>query len=190
MKRRNVDYDLFIAVAALLISTVAALASVYQTRIFATQLSATIWPYLSVQTRYPGDGSMSVFLTNDGVGPALVRSASATFDGKPVSSWNDVFKDFIGDAKREHRTAHVSATSVDQTTIVRPGESVLLLKLSASNGNVLVTRERNRLRLSFCYCSIQNRCWTMQSEAQGRPPADTSSCPQHQSIQAVPLVVE
>jgi len=33
----------------LLISTVAALATVYQSRLIANQLSATIWPYLSVQ---------------------------------------------------------------------------------------------------------------------------------------------
>jgi hypothetical protein len=186
-KEQRWNVDLLIALAALLISTVAAFASVYQTRIFATQLSATIWPYLSVQTNYPGDGSMTLWLSNDGVGPALIRSAKVTFDGKPITSWNIVFEQFIRDTQTGHHTARISAAGIDQASIVRAGDRVRLLSLATPHGDELVTRERERLRLLFCYCSIQNTCWTIDSEAQGRPPNQTASCPQNESIKAVPL---
>jgi hypothetical protein len=185
----RMNFDLLIALAALVISTIAALASVYQSRIFATQLSATIWPYLSVGTTYPGDGSVSVSLANDGVGPALIRSARATFDGRPISSWNDLLSSFVQDSKRNHRSARFSATGIDQATIVRAGDRVTLLKLYVPHGDRLVTAERKRLRLSFCYCSIQNTCWTIDSELQGQPPADTASCPKNEAISAAPVVV-
>lgn len=187
-KRLNVD--LLIAVAALLISTIAALASVYQTRIFATQLSATVWPYLSVHTDYPGDGSMTILLNNDGLGPALIRSASLSYDGKRVAGWSDVLNDFLRHAKHaQHGKAQISATGVDQSSIVRPGEGIKLLRLSSSQGDTVVIAERKRLRLKFCYCSIQNRCWTIDSEVQGHPPVDTASCPQNESIYVGPLDV-
>jgi hypothetical protein len=136
-KQPRVNFDLLIALAALLISTIAALASVYQSRIFATQLSATIWPYLSVQTQYPGDGSMSLSISNDGVGPALIRSARGMYDGRPISSWNEVLGNFMRESKNNHQTAHFSATSIDPATIVRAGDRVVLLKLFASHGNQL-----------------------------------------------------
>jgi len=187
-KASRLQGDVLIAVAALLISTVAALASVYQSRLIASQLSATIWPYLSVQTRYPGNGRMTVVLVNDGVGPALIRSARATFDGKLVTSWNEVLSQFIGDAKRASvHHAGFSATGIDQASIVRPGDQIQLLSLTATRGQRVVLAERKRLRLQFCYCSILNRCWSMDSEAQGRLPQDTASCPENESINAAPL---
>ena len=186
---KRLNFDLMVALAALLISTIAALASVYQTRIFATQLSATVWPYLSVHTSYPGDGSMTILLNNDGLGPALIRSASVTLDGKRVGSWNDVLRDFFRQVKQTHGKAHFSASGVDQSSIVRPGDGIKLLQLGSTHGDALVTTERKRIRLLFCYCSIQNRCWTIDSEAQGRPPVDTASCPQNEAIYAGPVNV-
>lgn len=187
-KESRFQLDLIIAVSALLISTLAALASVYQSRLIASQLSAAVWPYLSVHTSYLGNGRVVVALSNDGAGPALIRAASATFYGKPIRSWNEVLQRFISDAKGRHtKSAHFGASGIDPASIVRSGDRIELLRLEALGDNRLVVNEIKRLRLHLCYCSILNRCWTMDSEEEDQPPQDTARCPANEAINATPL---
>src|SRR5579864_7614293 len=91
MDEKRFRFDLFIALCALLISSVAAAASVYQTRvigeqtsIISRQLSASTWPYLSFVSSYSRK-YVELDLRNDGLGPAIIRAVTITTDGKPVA---------------------------------------------------------------------------------------------------------
>jgi hypothetical protein len=86
---KSLRVDVVIAVCALLISTLACMASIFQTRVIADQLSATVWPYVDVTTNIvmsPRDTGWSVTIANDGLGPAVLRSVLLTVDGKPMKS--------------------------------------------------------------------------------------------------------
>ncbi len=77
--------DLVVALGALLISTVAALATVYQTRVIARQFSAAVWPYVSFDsTNSPNFTELDI--RNDGLGPAIIRAVKLSWDGKPQPS--------------------------------------------------------------------------------------------------------
>ena len=91
MNDRNFRLDFFIAIAAVLISALTAGTLFYQTRVIGDEFAATIWPYLSVGTTYDTGGE-TIEVTNDGVGPALVRSAQLYVDGRKVDAWNDYIK--------------------------------------------------------------------------------------------------
>ena len=93
---RGFRLDFFIAVAAVLISAVTAAALIYQTRVIGDQFAATIWPYLSVGDTYDVNGE-TIEVSNDGVGPALVRSAQLSVDGRAVPAWNDYLKVLMRD---------------------------------------------------------------------------------------------
>src|SRR5579872_4313050 len=77
-------FDLYVAVLALAISGVAAFASAYQTYVIRQQFSATVWPYLTFTTRSSTDNYFELDLGNAGIGPALIRTASVTRDGKAI----------------------------------------------------------------------------------------------------------
>src|SRR5579884_1412004 len=119
-------FDTIVAACALLMSAITAGAMVYQTRVLQDEFSATVWPYLAVSDYY-GKDSFAIRLVNEGVGPALIRSAQIFVDGKPVSGWDDrFFTTLLGQKIRTLHGSTLSDRSIDASTAVRAGEDVLL----------------------------------------------------------------
>lgn len=191
MNDRAFRLDFFIAIAALLVSAFTAATLLYQTRVIGDQFAATIWPYLSVGTTYGTNGE-SIEVTNDGLGPALVRSAQLKVDGAPVRAWNDYVEMLARDPQwrplfRRTRAAVVagkgagatlSMRSIGPSSTVRPGESDTLLKVSLAVSVPPELMHRHALSIDLCYCSLNGRCWTLQSNT-GRinsDPKPVSQC--------------
>ncbi len=177
MNDRAFRLDFFIAICALLVSAITAGASAYQTWIIGQQFGASVWPYLSTDTTFTAHG-VEVALVNDGLGPALVRSAQLYIDGNPVPSWKQFFltisRDPIVKTHVQRRTASARATSIDASTIVRAGESKNLLALNIDAASLSSVLARHQLRLEFCYCSLNDRCWTLRAT----PGKSTNDVPQ------------
>ncbi len=130
---RGVRLDLVIAVCALLISSVAAGASwwqarvlVVQTKVLQEQLGAQVWPYLSFSQSIDGD-SARLTLANDGLGPAILRSATLTLDGRPQHNYVDMLHAVLGPhvLAREPHGEHIYFGVSDKTpgNVIRPGDS-------------------------------------------------------------------
>lgn len=178
MNERALRLDFFVALAALVISALTAAALLYQTRIIAHQYAATIWPYVSFTTTYDPNGE-TIEAVNDGLGPALIRSAQLSVDGKNVSSWNDYLQAIAREpdirkiflrSRQSLRSGRVqmriSMGSIGPSTTIRGGGSATLLKLSF---NDLVSTKamqellRHRLAIDTCYCSLNGTCWMIHS---------------------------
>jgi hypothetical protein len=183
MNERAFRLDFFIALAALVVSFLTTATLIYQTRVIEEQYSATIWPYLSLDTTTNPDG-IKIALTNDGLGPALVRSAQLTIDGKAVSGWPDflnVLKPEIG--RITHGKASFGSTSgdTDESTILRPGTSSALLVIKGLRTQAEVDAiKRHAIGLNVCYCSLNGRCWLLHAFAgvsSSAGPHPVSGCP-------------
>lgn len=153
-------FDLFIAVCALLISTIAALASVFQTRAIQDQYAAAIWPYLSVDSTVTANG-VKLQLINDGLGPALIRSAQLYLDGRPVPGWEEAMRMIFND--QSHAVASADMSSINASTTIRPGDSHPLLSITLSKGVPIAALLRHEVAIDVCYCSLNERCWTLRS---------------------------
>jgi hypothetical protein len=180
MIERAFRLDFVVAICALLISGVAAGASAYQTWVINQQFGATVWPYLDVDTTTNPDG-MVVALTNNGLGPALVRSAQISVDGRPASSWQDYLKAISKDplVRNRHFHMHTSTTSVDAGTTIRSGETLQLMAIAVSTPLAALVIPRHAIGLKFCYCSLNGHCWELHSvvrQAGGLLPAPVSYC--------------
>jgi hypothetical protein len=165
MKERALRFDLLIAVSALLISTIAALASVLQTRAIQDQYAAAIWPYLSVDSTVNVNG-VTLDLTNDGLGPALIRSGQLYLDGRSVSGWEEAMRIIFNDPKLhvpKHAVASAHMSSLNASTTIRPGDSHRLLSITLSKGVPITTLLRHEVAIDVCYCSLNDRCWTLHS---------------------------
>ena len=174
MNERAFRLDFFIAIAALVVSALTAGVLVYQTRIVADQYAATIWPYLDVSSTYSPSGEI-LEVVNDGLGPALIRSAQLSVDGKGVSSWNDYLLALASepDVRKiflRTRAAYlsglptamiISTSSIGPSTIICSGESLSLLKLSLGSRAPAAMQEllRHQLTIDLCYCSLNGSCW-------------------------------
>lgn len=164
--------DFFIAIAALLVSAVSAIALIYQTRVIGAQYAATIWPYLTVNENYNGR-QQQIVLANDGMGPALIRSARLDLDGRPLQSWTAYMTRLMSDiegAPRLGQSVGFTAQGVGAGSTLRPGASLTLFSASFSRGiasTAIGAILKHRLDLRFCYCSLNGSCWTMRASSAG-----------------------
>jgi hypothetical protein len=188
MGEKGFRFDLILALCALTISTVAALASVYQTRVIARQLSATVWPYVSLEHTYSKDGA-ELGITNYGLGPALIRSAWLRSDGKTYDSWDALTAAYVAHAKRlsgVRGQLSLRERSIDGSTVLSAGESKALITAHGTgNATALAVRAIENLEVRICYCSLLGQCWLVEA-SQTAGPQPQSSCPHGPAIALAP----
>jgi len=77
--------------------------------------------------------------------------------------------------------------SVDASTALRAGDDLTLLKMRMRRSGVIAGALAHDVSLRLCYCSINSRCWKLQSStrsAQPSVPQPVSACTEHYSIGA------
>jgi hypothetical protein len=181
---RRFRFDLLIAISALLISSIAAFASVYQSRVISQQFSATVWPYVSIDTTN-SPSLLEMDIRNDGLGPAIVRSATMTYDGKPEPSLEAIFALLRRDSRSRAAIAAVlrSGAKISVTTstptpglVIAANTQHTLIKME---GVVLMRQFRPKLArfgLSLCYCSLTGACWQVRLHDTDAEPKRMNSC--------------
>jgi hypothetical protein len=165
--------DLVIAVCALLISTLATTASWWQSRIVAQQLSAQVWPYLSFGTTYD-PGYVSIELINDGLGPAIVRSAVLSVDGKPYPDASSALSKLI---VRRGGTLRAQMSGLSPGSVIRASGSRQLFRLESSWIARAFAANVDRVEIRVCYCSLLGNCWLVSSRQQSGEPQPLAACP-------------
>ena len=177
--------DLVVALGALLISTVAAVATLYQTRVIASQFSAAVWPYVSFDsTNSPYSTELDI--RNDGLGPAIIRAVKLNWDGTPQPSIESLLQHLRAShpqMTQAIRTALRSGANMKVTTstptvgMVIPANSQhVVLRVE---GAIMVARfrpEMRRLGLSICYCSLTGNCWTESYRNREAEPTSVRAC--------------
>ena len=171
--RRGIRLDLIIAVCALLISSLATAASFWQSRVVAKQLSSQVWPYLSFQSTYDPK-YISLEITNDGLGPAIIRSVVLSIDGKaysdPAKAFGRIFKPEKGGYSSQVR-------GVSPGSVIRAAAGVQLFRINAPWAARQYGKAANHVDLRVCYCSLLGNCWLISSHDQRQDPQPMASCP-------------
>jgi hypothetical protein len=182
---RRLRLDFVVALCALLISTVAAAATVYQTHVIARQFSATVWPYVSLEaTNSPA--SLELDIRNDGLGPAILRSVTIAWDGKPQPSIEALFAmlrrahpqttQAIRAALRAGATLRLTTSTPTVGMVIPANSQHTIIRM---DGAVLVRRfqpEMHRFGLAICYCSLTGSCWSQSFANRAAEPRSVRAC--------------
>ena len=182
--------ETLIAVCALLIAAIAAGASAYQTYVINEQFSATVWPYLAFNTNNDTSAlSLSVAVQNYGLGPAIVRSAAVTVDGKPMgpgttgnateTAIHQAIQEAVATERRlhQHGMMHATTSSLTAGDVIPAGFSKELIRVQGPGIYQGVTALRPRVDISICYCSVLGRCWMRNLQDKEPEPKDVRVCP-------------
>jgi hypothetical protein len=178
---RNFRVDIVIALCALLVSTLATAASWYQTRVIQQQLSAQVWPYLTVTEDISGD-LFSLSIENDGLGPAVIRNLSASVDHRPVGNYLDLMHAILGPniVRRKPRGEKMAMyqNSLSPGDVLRAGQSLQALGLKSRHFSRLLLAGYHRTDFGMCYCAIlPGTCW-YKDIASNADPKPVGACPE------------
>lgn len=128
-----------------------------------------------------GKANISLSLTNDGVGPAILGPIEMRYNGKAIANPTELFAACCGDLKG---TSLSYSTSPSTGVAIRPGETQNLINLPRTPANEAIwqafNKERWKLKVRSCYCSIFNDCWITEG-MQGLP-EPVKQCPADWSL--------
>lgn len=147
--------DLFIALCALVVSCLAAGAAVYQGRLISSQLSVTVWPYLTFRES-SSNTYVDVDVQNVGSGPAIVGAATLYVDGKPQPSLSAALRELGFSPKHD---ATVTLTNLGPGQVIRSGDVLPLVHVDSRQFAALAGAAEKRIRIEVCYCSMLQQCW-------------------------------
>ncbi len=178
--RRVISAELVIATFALLASAIASIATIFQTRTIGNQLSASVWPYLTaaatlVRPAADGSGRLSLSYTNEGLGPALIRTFVVNVDGRPARNWSAVLaREKSGDSLREGSERDFGGDSV-----IRPGETLAIVSFNVPKrfDAQLLQSDIARFSSTVCFCSLLRNCWTLETRQTEPTPVPTCGLP-------------
>lgn len=128
-----------------------------------------------------GNQNIALTLTNNGVGPAILGPIEIRYKGKAVTTPIDLLRSCC---TRADAGALTFSTSPSTGIAVRPGESIEFVSFPRTPASEKVwqafNKERWKLKVRACYCSIFNDCWITEG-MQGLPRA-VNSCPTDWSL--------
>ncbi|GAA4710515.1 hypothetical protein H9L13_01840 [Sphingomonas lutea] len=142
-------------------------------------VQANSLPYLQLYgSNSVNAGSYSAIFSasNEGIGPAEIRSVQVLVDGKPVSSYGQILRECCG--IRDYSNV---STSTLLGRMIRPGAAIQYINMTSSGSErdraFLVDRARqaDRIETRLCYCSVFDECWTVTSRGMS-PPARVDQC--------------
>jgi len=191
MDEKRFRFDLVIALGALLISSIAAGASAYQTYVIRKQFSATVWPYLTFITSSSTDRYFELDVSNPGIGPALILGATVTRDGKrierPVGPTSlpaiaSALEEEMRAAKAAEakaglsKAANITASTILPGDVIPAGQKLELLRVEGKLVTSRVLAQIHRVDLTLCYCSLLGDCWTKRLQDKEVKPHSIRSC--------------
>ncbi len=159
------------ALAAVAIGVAAIVVAVIQVRIMREEQHASVWPRLVIGSGYTPGKNIVFVVHNAGIGPALVKSVTASVDGRPVRDWSEAFQSLIGE-----RGWSGSMSSVQRGLILSAGQEVTAFRLVNAPFIDRLFKEMHRLRFDVCYCSVYDRCWVLSGQEDVPEPTPVRTC--------------
>ena len=147
---------------AVLIAVCAVSLTAYQAHVINRTQHLSVLPYVGISFRQDEDGA-GWTMTNWGVGPAKIRTFEVLVDGKPQPHWRAV-----GAALGLPRPARYESTVPSPGSIELPEITSQLFWIGRGPVSETLTRNRERVIVRLCYCSLFDDCWVV-TDREGEP---------------------
>jgi hypothetical protein len=165
-----------LSVAGIFIALVALYAALTESDAVRRQTAASVWPFvqLSVHDYDTGDAAgFKLTFTNAGVGPARMKQLRMVINGTPVRNWRDAVEVLKGNPDSPVARNYISHR------VLRPNETVAMISTIepdlARRFQAAIANPRNSI--TYCYCSIFDDCWLVDSRRNPHDPGPVDQCP-------------
>lgn len=157
VKKKKVEKQWIVAIAAVVVSVLTLFVYFYQARVMMKQQHISVWPYLEWTTTLSDEQGFYLSVQNKGIGPAIVKSTDLRLDDKPLEA-RAMLKELLG---TKADSLWIFGSVIDYR-VIAPGEEIRLFHVK-DNENVKVPDLMNdlkRIYYTVCYCSVYDDCWT------------------------------
>jgi hypothetical protein len=166
-----------LSLVGVFIAIVALYAALSESEATRKQTAAAVWPFVQLTINdhlSENRAEFSISLTNAGVGPARMRSMRVLLMGKPLRDWHHAIE-LVG----ESGTHRLGQSYVSRRVLI-PGETINMVSTS---DRVLVEKFLGTMAqpdnsITYCYCSIFEECWVVDSEKDLQTPDRVDECPE------------
>ena len=151
------DIGLWIGIMAIVINIITVSVYMYQARIMQTQQHASAWPYLEWLPSY-NEETYYIEITNNGIGPAIVKNVAIELDGKSFPTIDSLFVQLVGTSHFPHLTSTI------RNRVLPAGKSIRLFQINGDKwaGIVFIEMRKHEFKMSICYESIYGEAWTSE----------------------------
>jgi hypothetical protein len=183
---RTLAVDIMLGIAAVSISAISLVVALSANRTQERLLAASNWPSLEFGTgNRSDDGSavISLNLENNGVGPARIRSATISYADAAQPNSTALLKAccIAGIAAPTETPPPITTITSPIDGVLKAGDTISFLRVEHDAVPTalwdLLNRERFKVRIEVCYCSILEDCWLLDSARGAADPAPVESCP-------------
>jgi len=165
-----------LSLVGVFIAVVALYAALAESDAARKQTAAAVWPFVQLTVHDHLSDNRAEFrisMTNVGVGPARMRSMRLLLDGEPLRDWHHAMQ-LVG----EEGTHRLGQSFINRRVLI-PGETVDIV---STTDRVLVEKFLGNLAragnsTTYCYCSIFDACWVVDSEKDLQTPDPVDECP-------------
>ena len=166
-----------LSLVGVFIAVVALYAALAESDAARKQTAAAVWPFVQLTVHdhlSEGHAEFRISLTNAGVGPARMRAMRVLLQGKPLRDWHHAME-LVG----ETGTHRLGQSFVSRRVLI-PGETINMVE---TTDRVLVEKFLGTLAqpgnsITYCYCSIFDACWVLDSEKDLQSPEPVEQCPE------------
>lgn len=188
--------DLIVAVSALSISLVSILVARDTSQTMEQLAHASFWPFLQLGSgNVTDDGAHAIAfgVENVGTGPARIHSYEVQVDGRPIPSEGHLLTNILNACCAAEYAAALEAnggsmiavygsevSSPASNRFLAPNDNITAIRWPRTDANrelwtmLDMARQRGRITMSTCYCSVFDECWVARSHA--FPPEQVESC--------------
>jgi len=166
----KINIELLLGISATILSLVALIVSIFQTKIARDQQHAAVWPYLQTYSAN-ADKSFEWGIENKGIGPALVRKVEFTYDTISYEGPREFLWGRIG--------MNIKGTGfgwISDKSVFKPGEIMSLINVWENDSiEQELTKNLNTklFNLRVIYSDVYGNCWQLD---QGKT-TELSDCP-------------
>ena len=176
-KKIKWNSDKILGISAMSISFITLVIFIYQTNLMSKQNYLSILPYLSISTSdNSANNTFAITLDNYGVGPAIIESATLSYQGKneDLSDYdNELLKYLRAKAPVLDSIKAISYSTIDKGIAIPAGEKYNILTIYNSEKDyrlyksILEELIGKGLYFEIKYKSIQDEHWKINNITQG-----------------------
>lgn len=175
--------DLSVALSAIVISLISLSIGIHHGHVQEQLVAANSWPFLRWEHSNDFDERgqrFTIYITNAGVGPAVLKALVVRYKGEPVHGWFELLQKCCGVVRQEKLDLPAIGffTGGAPKGVLLPQKQRTLISLIRLPQRPQYWQRLGaaRLDLTFeaCYCSIIGECW--KSDLRTLDPERTEQC--------------